>query len=373
MHNPGRRQFIKHSLTLTTAAAISPSLALATANAGAGVWLSAQGRESGDYGVGWLTDNGSDNPAHTQAVGFRGHGVLQLDDHRALVVSRKPGQWLAMLDLTNGSVIRRQQCPDALFFEGHACTDGERLYTSESHLRTGAGRVGIYDLSSLERQGEWSLGAIGPHELRLMPDGKTLVVAIGGLITRDGEVLNAVSMASSLRYISADTGELLENVTLNEAKASIRHLDVAADGTVAFGLQVQRNVVPHNRLIPLTGSHQRGQAPKLFEAPDNLVAELNDYVGSVAVCEHSRMAGFTSPRGNLAVFWHLDSGQLAGWHQLHDVCGIALDRDQRHFVLTSSGGQLRQLDAISLREDTRLRRDTGITWDNHLTYINLPG
>ena len=40
-----------------------------------------------------------------------------------------------------------------------------------------AGRVGIWDTRHYARVGEWDTGGIGPHDLRVRPDG-TLVVAV---------------------------------------------------------------------------------------------------------------------------------------------------------------------------------------------------
>ncbi|MCK0317313.1 DUF1513 domain-containing protein, partial [Salmonella sp. 15E65] len=90
--------------------------------------------------------------------------------------------------------------------------------------------------------GEFDSGGIGPHEVVLMPDGKTLCVANGGILTHPdyGKLeLNLDTMRPSLAYIDAASGELLEKVELEPAlhRLSIRHLALAADGCVWFGCQ----------------------------------------------------------------------------------------------------------------------------------------
>lgn len=366
-----RRRFCAQSLL-----ALAPvSLPIAAAEPNSNTWLSALGKAPGGFSLGWVTQ-----PSHqliTAPANFRGHGILQTTPNRALMIARKPGQWLLEVDLRSGHVVRRQQCPQALFFEGHACTDGELLFTTESDRQTGAGRVGIYDLTTLQRLGEHSTHSIGPHEIKLMPNRNTLVVANGGLHSlpdQGRQPVNTATMQSSLSYLDKTSGHIQEQQQIEERKASIRHLDVAADGTVAFGLQVQRAALHHSRPLALTGLHQRGQTPQLLTAPEPLLLKLHDYIGSVTISQRSRTLGVTSPKGNLAVFWHLDSQKLLGWHPLHDVCGLAVNRDQSRFILTSGAGQLRQLDAFSLQEIPAARLHLpGAHWDNHLTRIDLPG
>ena len=97
---------------------------------------------------------------------------------------------------------------------------------------------------------------------------------------------------------------------------------------------------------------------------------MNDYVGSVAVSAGARVAGFTSPRGDVATFWHLDSGGYLGLHQLVDASGLAESTDRGHFVLSSSVGEVRTLQATDLVEARSARRRfEDVRWDNHLVAV----
>lgn len=101
--------------------------------------------------------------------------------------------------------------------------------------------------------------------------------------------------------------------------------------------------------------------------------QFDDYMGSVVINNRERLAGFTSPRGNLAAFWHLDGGELAGYHAFFDVCGLTCCRDERHYVLSNSAGEVRLLKAASLREERALRmKFEGRHWDNHMGTLLLP-
>ncbi|MEM8489408.1 MAG: DUF1513 domain-containing protein [Pseudomonadota bacterium] len=339
-------------------------------------WISAHGGESGEFGVGWLTGG---ELGGTTSVGFRGHAVLQHPSRpdSAVFLPRRPGKVALEVDLLAGEVRHRFTAAEDRHFYGHGCfsVDGTVLYTTESHVSVGTGLVTVRDANTYERLEEWSSHGIGPHDLAALPDGKTLVVANGGILTRPEtgrRALNLPTMRSSLCYLDAGTGLLLDEFFVAEPKASIRHLDVARDGTVAFAIQLQRDASGHDRLVPLVGVHRPGAALELFEKPAAILHQLRDYVGSVAICDQGRVAGFASPRGNLVVFYHVDSGALLGYHQLRDVCGLAVSREREAFVLSNSFGEIRELDWISLHERKHQRlRLPDFRWDNHLLVASL--
>ena len=378
-----RRQFI----ALLAAAGVAPSAIFAYRQAAAAAeWqLSAQGSDghfalSGSHG----------DTLRSLASGFRGHDLAQhpLRRRSVLMFARRPGTECIEADFVDWKAVKRFSAPPGHSFAGHGCfsRDGSRLYTSEIVDLDGQGRIGIYDADSYERLGEMPTGGIGPHDMALMPDGRTLVIANGGILTgsrTDGpaagidfpvapgrEKLNLDEMDSSLVYLDIASGRIDEQVRLEEPKASIRHLDVTDDGTVAVATQLQRQAMSHDRLVPLAAIHRRGEAFQPLDRPEAVVAAMNDYLGSVAVSQASRLAGFTSPRGNLAAFWHIDSGEFAGHHRLQDVCGLAVSADQQRFVLSNSFGDMRELDARSLVEHREARRRfENAHWDNHLITV----
>lgn len=334
-------------------------------------WVSAAGDDN--FELAWA--NG--NRTHEFATGFRGHGMAAHPRRANTVVmfARRPGSMGVEVNLETGEKSGEFHCASGRVAVGHGCfsADGHRLYCAELDAETGEGKIVLRSADNYAWLGEFDSGGIGLHEVRMMPDGKTLVAANGGLLTRaesGREVLNLDTMDSSLCYLDSETGALLERRHVAEPKASIRHLDVAADGTVAIAMQMQRAAAGHQHLVALGALHRRGEPIKALAKPEAVITQLNDYMGSVAINNASRIAGFTSPRGNLAVFWHLDSGEFAGYHALRDVCGLGVSRDQRHFVLSSSIGQVRLLEARTLKEDTTRRLLTpDVKWDNHLLVV----
>ena len=286
--------------------------------------------------------------------------------------ARRPGSIGIEVDLKTGHIDQRFQCPPDHHLFGHGCfsADGKTLFTSEANYRTGEGKIGIRDSLTYQRLGEYDSHGIGPHEIKLMPDGKTLVIANGGLQTHpetSRKTLNLDTMQSSLTYLDLENGQKVGEFHVPEAKASIRHLDVAEDGTVAIATQVQREAMDHNDLVPLAAVHKPGSTIELLEDPAVLIHQMKDYMGSVAINNKTRIAGFTSPRGNVAAFWNMDDRQFVAYHALHDVCGLAVSQDQKHFVISNSNGELRFLDAATLKENKNKRlRYPSMHWDNHL-------
>ena len=340
------------------------------------LWLSAQGRNKDTYSLGWVNPNAESSAQ--QLSDFRGHGLCQnpAKPEQVVMFSRRPGtEGIRLNTLTNkqdGSFVGAND----RHMHGHGCysADGQLLYCAETKISTGEGKITVRDASTLEQVNEFSSFGIGPHEIKLMPDGKTLVIANGGLLTHPDsgrEILNLETMRSTLSYIDARTGKLISEHLVAEPKASIRHLDVASDGTVAIALQVQRKAMTGNELTPLAAVHKQGQEIKLFEGPEALMVKLNDYMGSTVIHNDTRIAAFTSPKGDLAMFWHLDDLSFQGYHSFHDVCGLAVSQDNKYFILSNSTGKIRQINARTLKIDKQKSLNfPNISWDNHMISVS---
>lgn len=292
---------------------------------------------------------------------------------------RRPGLEALVLDSLEATRLSSFSAASGHSMMGHGffSPDGARLYSTEADNVSGAGVLVIRDTQDWRVLNRIPTEGIGPHQAILLPDGATAVVANGGILTRPEtgrEKLNLDTMRSSLTYISLATGTVIESQTVAESKASIRHLEAAADGTVVVGLQVQREAMDHSDVVSLGGVHRVGEPIELFDRGLEVMGTMNDYVGSVAVCSKNRVAGLTSPRGDLVAFWDIDGGDALGAYRLSDVSGITLRADESAFVVSSSTGEVRHLDSRTLEElpDQRQRLD-GIRWDNHLITVTAGG
>lgn len=335
---------------------------------------------SQEHSLVWFDPDKNAKPSHFLA-GFRGHSILQNPNtpNSFLVLSRRPGTIAIEVNTKSSSLVGGFECGSGRHLFGHGCfsSDGNYLFTTESDYANGRGLVVVRDAVDYRVLDEWSSGGIGPHEIRLLPDGGALVVANGGILThpdRGRTPLNLDSMASNLAYIDSTSGELLDYFQVPEMKASIRHIDVSKHGAVAFAMQLQRSVAGHDRVVPLAGVHRPSEKLTLFDYPREVVARLNDYTGGVAISNPANVAAYACPRGNLAVFWNFRSGKYLGYHALTDVCGVASSLDESHFVLTNSFGQVRWIDAFTLKESRSSRiQKSDIRWDNHLLIARADG
>ena len=287
----GRRRFVQG----VTASALWPAAIGSGCGAssdldtgGPMAWVSAQGSEEGQFGV--AASTAPFESVSRIVTGFRGHDVAQHPErllHFAMF-GRRPSTRSAIVDIDAGRVELIFEAAPGRAFQGHGffTVDGRYLVTSEADTFTGAGALGIRETERYSLIGELETYGIGPHEVQLMPDHRTVVVANGGLLTRPEtgrEVLNLDTMDSTLSYVDLESGALLEQRRVPDPKSSIRHLDVADDGTVAFGVQVQREALDHDRPVPLGGMHRLGREIELFMVGEERMRLLNDYVGSVAV------------------------------------------------------------------------------------------
>lgn len=339
--------------------------------------VSAQGSAAQDCGLGWTTLSGQ---ARQLPVGFRGHDVSPhpLRPGRVVLVARHPGEDLVEVDLREGRVTQRTKSTADHVLGGHACfsRDGQRLFIAESRLERGTGRIVVRDALDYRVLTTFASHGLGPHELLLMPDGRTLAVANGGLLTHPStgaQVLNLDTMASRLSFIDSESGELVEEHAVDEPKASIRHLCLSDHGELSVALQMQREAAGHERLAPLTAIHDRQRGLQVLRGPEPLLWRCKDYMGSTRINNRSRIAGFTSPRGDIALFFHLDSRELVGHYRFHDVCGLAVNGAEDLFVLSNSAGQVRCLDAFTLQERPELRLQlSSFAWDNHMRVMPWP-
>ena len=136
--------------------------------------------------------------------------------------------------------------------------------TSEVVAETSEGRIGLWDTKRYTRLTDWPSHGIGPHEIRLLPDGR-LAVANGGIQTDpvDRTKLNIPDMRPNLTLL-ADDGALLEQIELPDLRQnSIRHLALCGD-SIAFAMQWEGDPAEP---VPQLGLWTPGQAPVLCEPP----------------------------------------------------------------------------------------------------------
>lgn len=308
----------------------------------------------------------------------RGHDATARPASSEIVVfARRPGNWFAVIDATRQGAARTILAAKDRHFYGHGVftLDGRLLYATENDTLSGSGLLGIYDAdASYRRIGEISSRGIGPHDLAFLPDGKTLVVANGGLRTlpeTGREVLNPDDIKPNIALIEAAHDQTLAALQLDQPyrALSIRHMAVAQDRTVAFGCQYQGNP---NDLPPLVGTASPDGKIALLEMPEVELMGMSNYVGSIALDKSEDIVAATSPQGGSVALWNRRSGEFLGSERMSDVCGVAALPDARDFLLTSGNDGVRTYveGAETLPRISSDRLQNWI-WDNHLLPIDV--
>lgn len=304
----------------------------------------------------------------------RGHSfAIDAERGRITVFGRQPG-FFAVSFTRDGKVAPQAiEAAEGRHFFGHGVylPGGQLMLATENDYDAGQGMLGVYDVSAAapRRVGEFSSGGIGPHEAILLPDGKTLCVANGGILTHPdyGKLeLNLDTMQPSLAYIDVQSGELLERVEFDRRwhRLSIRHLAQAGDGAVWFGCQ---HMGPANERPALVGRHRRGRALEWFEGDPERLRGMRNYVGSVAADTTGNIIATSSPVGGQVLYWDAASGRQLGMTELPDGCGVAPASKQDFLLSSGLGAMLRtgvDSPAVSLMPAGREQ-----SWDNHFRRI----
>lgn len=301
----------------------------------------------------------------------RGHGMAISPDHRRIMAfARRPGTFAVLIDPFEARDPQIISAEKGRHFYGHGCfsPDGRLVYAPENDYENVRGVVGVYDVSGREvrRLGEIESHGVGPHDVLLMDDGRTMVVANGGIQTHPGrprEKLNIPTMKPSVVYLDMENGDLLARHELSSDlhQLSLRHMALDAEGRVWVGGQFEGDL---SLAPPLVARMTQDMAPILTELPGNLASNLQSYIGSVVANASGDVIATSAPRGNKVLFWSASTGDLLATKDIQDGCGVAA-MDAHSFLISDGTGALTYLEETSAPADI-LSRANGVAWDNHM-------
>ena len=361
---------------------------VAETDSGFSMYLAARKRQ-GQYEAVLISSHGVDR--RVVPLPDRGHSfAIDARRNRAVAFGRQPGFFAVAFDFQGLRPPLPLPLAEHRHFFGHGVftPDGNLLFATENDFKAGRGVLGIYDASpegGYRRLGEYATGGVGPHEVILLSDGKTLCVANGGILTHPdyGKLeLNLDSMQPSLAYLDARDGRLLEQVFLPAElhSLSLRHMALDASGAVWVGCQYMG---PATHRPALVARHRRGEPIQLFAGPPEVLRSMRNYVGSVAVDATGRVVATSSPVGNCIVFWNAATGGCIGRAKLEDGCGVA-PLASKGFLLSSglgvlatanpapevqpvnsASGGLSPVDGLPVVQASR----SDVSWDNHMRIV----
>ncbi|ABR62338.1 DUF1513 domain-containing protein [Sinorhizobium medicae] len=351
-----RRSFVKMA-GAAWVATLAPRVAFALERADA-VFASGFMAPDGSYGVATLTEEGE--IVERSLLPARAHGMAFSPACRlAVAFARRPGTY-AMIFSPDGTaepvVITSAE---GRHFFGHGCfsADGRLLYATENDFSANRGMIGIYGgRQGFTKIGEFPTYGIGPHDMTLAADGRTLAIANGGIETHPDfgrTKLNLDYMEPSLTLVDAATGALIEKHALPPSlnRLSTRHVDIGADGRVWFACQYEG---ARNDLPPLVGHFAKGEDLRFVDLPERTTAALANYVGAIAVNRREGLVGLTSPKGGVAVTLDAKTGAVLAQEQVADAAGVAAA--SHAFAFSSYGGRFE-------------KHRSPVAWDQHIVRL----
>lgn len=330
------------------------------------VFASAIQTERGNYGAVLLGERG-DVIAQID-LPDRGHDItISRAAGRGVVFARQPGTFAVIFDPDGREPPKTLTSTEGRHFFGHGvfAPDGTLLYATESDFEAARGVVGIYDATEdYRRVGEFPTYGVGPHEMLLMPDGITLVVANGGIETHPDygrAELNLQTMDPSVSFIDRRDGHLIGQLRLDAGlhQLSIRHMAIDGRGRVWFGCQYKGAPSDTPQLV---GYATLEGEIRLVELPPETLGSLKNYVGSVAVADDWNMIAISSPQGDTLVALDATRLDVVAIETLRNGCGLAADHTG--FVATSGTGAMTGL-AGSQQPD----RSFNFQFDNHMVRL----
>ncbi len=295
----------------------------------------------------------------------RGHDItISREAGRGVVFARQPGTFAVVFDPQGRAAPVTLTSVEGRHFYGHGVfsPDGRLLYATESDFEAARGVVGIYNATDgYRRIGEFPTFGTGPHEMLLMPDGVTFVVANGGIETHPDfgrTELNLETMDPSVVFIDRRDGRLVGQLRLDAGlhQLSIRHMAIDGRGRVWFGCQYKG--APEDK-PQLVGYATMDGEIRLIELPPGTLADLRNYVGSVAVSADGATVAVSSPEGDLLVAIDVEGKRPILAETLRNGCGLAADG--MGFVATSGNGEM-----IGVAGAGRVAQKFDFLFDNHI-------
>lgn len=257
--------------------------------------------ESRTYGFALVNQQGE--LIYRETMPGRAHGFTwSKQAGRAVAFARRPGTFAIAFAPLHRNAPVLFHAPEGRHFYGHGVfsRDGEKLFAAENAFEAGVGKIGIYNVRGrFSRIGEFDTFGVGPHEIIMMPDDRTLAIANGGIRTHPDfgrAKLDLAEMRSTIVFIDSRTGAKLAAFEVNgdDHRMSLRHMVPGFDGSLWIGGQYQGDALAP--VSPVLRLDENGDL-RPVALPEPAGPILSDYVGAVAISPDGRLATFSSPKG----------------------------------------------------------------------------
>lgn len=302
-------------------------------------------------------------------VPLRAHGcaVDPADAQRVLFFARRPGTLAFELrrDTMQARTAFETQPGRHLAGHGLFSHDGAWLFTPEHDYEHARGVIVVRDARTFAVAGEIDTRGIDPHEVAWLPDGNSLLVANGGIMTHPRTFrrkLNIPTMDPSLCIIDAASGACREQWRLPDHLLSIRHLSIAADGSAAVGLQYEGSA---EQAPGIAAVYRPDSGLQLLAATATERQAFRGYVASIALSDTHDVIAAACPYGNGVACWSLRDGAYRGFVKAGETYGLSR-LDDGAIVASQRDGSAYELSESRLRSQfLDLASPDPIRWDDH--------
>ena len=353
-----------------------PVLAMAAATEHGGAaprWVGCRTEPLAGDGIAGIGEDGPRSLAI--ALPARGHSfAVHPSEDLAVVFARRPGVFAVAFETATGMRRAVFETEPGRHFAGHGTftPDGRLLLAVENRFDHQDGSLGIYDvLDGFRKLGELPGHGIGPHDVAVMPDGNTLAVAVGGILTHPQSKrlkVNLDTMRPSLVLMELSSGKLTEQYRLEGElrQLSLRHLSVNAAGEVACACQFQGDPDASVPLLAILNAN----GFRLVDAMAARAPALLQYTGSVAFDVSGQWLAVSCPKAHRILI--LDrSGELHHEIPIEDGCGVAAEGAAGQFIASGGTGRLVKIDAVDGGAEPLASER--LAWDNHLVPLHVRG
>ncbi|CAH0353085.1 DUF1513 domain-containing protein [Aquabacterium sp. CECT 9606] len=304
-------------------------------------------------------------------IPFRPHELLfdPSDQTKVIAIGRRPGRFIAKIDLKNDCVLFKKHIESARRFNGHAAfsNDGQFLYTSENGEGSGPGFIVTRRADTLEKVREYSSYGVGPHSI-ILDDAtpNTIIVANGGLLAIPDtyDFREPIDFDSSLVRINLIDGSLIGQWRLEDQDLSIRHLNRSRKGVLGVALQAAHSDISKRLRAPVLAIFN-GEDLQIAESSNDI--PLNGYGGDITSSSIAGQEYFHvgCMHANLLACWD-SSGKWNGALPLNTACAVK-----------SVGGVIYSPTEGGTITSTVLNKkikdiESGLSWDNHITIPSHP-
>ncbi|MBU2874946.1 DUF1513 domain-containing protein [Marinobacter salexigens] len=281
-----------------------------------------------------------------------------------LFFERRPGWAFYVLNSKTGEQRHRIEAVKGEHFVGHGVfsPDGRYLYAPVNRYEPGEGIIAVYDShQNYRRVDTFELNGIGPHQITMHPDGQTLVVGLGGILTHpdyDRIKLNLPTMKPALVMMDRVSGNILARFRPSHHQLSTRHVDVSPNGTVFAAYQYQG---PIHELPPLVARYHNGHYEEV-DFGESVHRELGNYIASIVAHPENELVAIASPIGGTALIFNGRTGEVIEKSAIADCAGVeALAGGD--FLVSSGRGKLVRMGKGKPGVEVA---SMPVQWDHHL-------